>query len=114
MGGLRELNIKMGMPYVDQAIARLTAEITASKKEKYAVLKIIHGYGSSGVGGRLRTELRKYLAVQKQRGVIRNFVAGEDFSIFNMDALAMMRSCDEVRKDHDLDRSNNGITLILL
>ena len=44
------------MPYTDQAIQRLTLEIRQSRKMGCTVLKIIHGYGSSGKGGKIRTE----------------------------------------------------------
>ena len=49
------------MPYADQAIQRLTLEIRQSREMGCTVLKIIHGYGSSGKGGKIRTESRRYL-----------------------------------------------------
>lgn len=79
MGGgkaslLREVNLEAGLPYVDQAIKRLTFEIHHSRKLGCTALKIIHGYGSSGTGGRIRTESRKYLARLKGQGTIRDFL----------------------------------------
>ena len=70
------------MPYADQAIQRLTLEIRQSRKMGCTVLKIIHGYGSSGKGGKIRTESRRYLTRLKERGEIVNFLPGEKFSIF--------------------------------
>ena len=55
---LREVNLEAGKPIVDQAIRRLTFEISHSRSLGCSVLKIIHGYGSSGTGGRIRTEIR--------------------------------------------------------
>ena len=60
-GKLREINLEEGKPFVDQAIRRLTFELQQSRRSGYTVLKIIHGYGSSGRGGRIRTEARTYL-----------------------------------------------------
>ncbi len=114
MGPYKTVNIEAGMPLVDEAIRRLTYEIAAAKRQKCAALKIIHGYGSSGTGGRLRVEIRKYLSFQKKKGAIADFVAGEDFSIFNMAAIRMMDRCEALRRDSDLNRSNNGVTLVLL
>ena len=54
------------MPYADQAIQRLTLEIRQSRKMGCTVLKIIHGYGSSGKDGKIRTESRRYLTRLKE------------------------------------------------
>lgn len=77
-------------------------------------MKIIHGYGSSGTGGRIRVEARSYLARLKGRGEIRDVIYGEDFSIFNPAVLEAFRRCDGLRKDQDRERHNNGVTIILL
>ena len=47
---LREVNLEAGKPLVDQAIKRLTFELSHSRALGCTVLKIIHGYGSSGAG----------------------------------------------------------------
>ena len=104
-GRLREVNLELGKPTVNAAIKRLTG---------CAALKIIHGYGSSGTGGRIRVEARSYLARLKGRGEIRDVIYGEDFSIFNPAVLEAFRRCDGLRKDPDRERHNNGITMILL
>jgi hypothetical protein len=114
MEGYKTVNLEEGMPFADAAIKRLTYEIATAKRQKYKALKIIHGYGSSGTGGRLRVEVRKYLNGQKKKGAILDFITGEEFSIFNMAAIRIMDSCGALRKDSDLNRSNNGITLIHL
>ena len=102
------------MPFADQAIKRLTFEIHHSRAMGCTVLKIIHGYGSSGKGGKIRTESRKYLTRLKRQGEIRDFVKGEQFSIFEEATRQAFARCEELRRDHDLDRYNNGVTFILL
>ena len=111
---LREVNLELGMPFADQAIKRLTFEIHHSRAMACTVLKIIHGYGSSGKGGKIRTESRKYLTRLKRQGEIRDFVKGEQFSIFEEATRQAFARCEELRRDHDLDRYNNGVTFILL
>ena len=61
-GRLREVNLELGKPTVNAAIKRLTFELHHSRSLGCAALKIIHGYGSSGTGGRIRVEARSYLA----------------------------------------------------
>ena len=102
------------MPHVDQAIKRLTFELHHSRKLGCTVLKIIHGYGSSGTGGRIRVEARRYLARLQGRGEVRDVIRGEDFSIFDPGTRAAFLACEELRRDRDLERHNNGITFIVL
>jgi hypothetical protein len=78
------------------------------------VLKIIHGYGSSGKGGKLNFGLRKSFALRKQEGVIRDFVAGGDFSIFNPTVLSLLEVVPELRGDPDLNATNEGVTVLWL
>ena len=111
---VREVNLERGMPTADQAIRQLTFELRRSRSLGFGAVKIIHGYGSSGTGGRIRVESRKYLSRLKSRGEIAAFIPGEDFSIFNPDTLAAFRRCGGLRRDRDLERHNNGITIILL
>ena len=113
-GRLREVNLELGKPTVKEAIRRLTFELHHSRAMGCAAIKIIHGYGSSGAGGRIRVEARAYLARLKNKGELRDVIWGEDFSIFNPAVLAAFRRCGALRKDGDLERHNNGITVILL
>ena len=114
MSNYKEVNLELGMPQVKEAMGRLTFEITHCRALRYSVLKIIHGYGSTGTGGRIRTESRKLLTQMKANGQISDFIIGEEFSIFNSTTLSAFRKCDSLRKDHDLERHNNGVTFILL
>jgi hypothetical protein len=113
-GYLKEVNIKSDMPTADLAIRRVTHAIKNGQALGASAVKIIHGYGSSGKGGRIRTETRRYLDEQKRKGQIRDFIPGERFSIFDEATRAAFLLCNDLRADHDLDRSNNGITIVVL
>ena len=114
MSALREVNLERGMPRADQAIKQLTFEIHHSRALGYTAMKIIHGYGSSGAGGRIRVEARAYLARLKNRGEIAAVIPGEDFTIFSADTRAAFEKCPDLRRDRDLERHNNGITVVVL
>ena len=77
----RELNLELGRPTADEALRRLEAELEAARHMNTPLLKLIHGYGSSGKGGRIRTASRKYLLAQQEKGRIAAVVPGERFSI---------------------------------
>ena len=113
-GILREVDIKSDMPTVDDAIRRVTFHIKNAGSLGISVLKFVHGYGSTGKGGGIRTATRKYLETQKKRGAIRDYIPGEDFSIFDEATLQAFLICDELRKDSDIERHNNGVTIVVL
>ena len=113
-GTLKEINIKADMPTSSDAVKRVTFNLYNAKKLGYTALKIIHGYGSSGKGGKIRTETRRYLHQQKDKRFIHDFIPGESFSIFDESTRRAFLVCDELRRDSDLDRSNNGVTIVVL
>lgn len=113
-GYFKEVNIKADMPTASDAVKRITYNIRNGKQLGCAAIKFIHGYGSSGKGGRIRTEARRYLADQKQKGLIRDVIPGEDFSIFDEATRNAFMLCDELRRDSDLERHNNGVTIVIL
>ena len=114
MHTLREVNLELGMPVVADALRRLTFEIHNSKKMNCTVLKIIHGYGSTGKGGKIRTASRERLDFFTSKNEIKGYVTGENFSIFDDTTRKALRLCPELRKDRDLERCNNGVSFIML
>ncbi len=92
----------------------VAAEIRKASREHATVLKIIHGYGSSGKGGALRVGLRKSFALRKKEGVIKDYIPGEDFTIFNVAVLNLLEAVPELRGDPDLGATNEGVTFLRL
>lgn len=111
---IKELNLEQGMPSADMALRWLEAELEAARKMRRPGLKLIHGYGSSGRGGRIRTACRRYLREQAQAGRVKLVIAGEDFSIFAEETRRGFALCGQLRQDRDLDRENRGVTFVLL
>jgi hypothetical protein len=114
MSTLRTFNVEAGLPILDEARRRVIEEIKRAKRDRVRVLKVIHGYGSSGRGGALCVGLRKSFGLRKKEGVIRDFIAGESFSIFNPVVLALLETVPELRGDPDLNATNEGVTLLWL
>ena len=113
-GILREVNIKADNATVDDAIRRITYNIRNAGPLGVSAIKFIHGYGSTGKGGAIRTESRKYLERQEKQGYIKGFITGEQFSIFDDATRKAFLVCDELRRDSDLERHNNGVTIVIL
>lgn len=85
---IRELNLELGRPDAAEALRRLAAEVEAARHLGIPAMKLIHGYGSSGRGGRLRTACRTWLRQQELC-----FLPGEEFTIFNEEARRWLAVC---------------------
>ena len=111
---MRILNLEQGRP--DRLTARrlLLSGLENARASGHREVKLIHGYGSSGTGGRIRVEVRKYLGRLAARGEVKGFIPGEEFSIFQEETRRALLLCGELRRDRDLDRHNNGVTFVIL
>ena len=114
MSAIWTYNVEAGRPTLEEARRLVIEEIRWAKREGVRVLKVIHGYGSSGKGGALCVGLRKSFGLRRKEGVIKEFIAGEDFSIFNDAVLALLEAVPEMRGDPDLNATNEGVTVLWL
>lgn len=110
----RTINLEDGRPSLADALSRLGRELRTARAQKLRLLKLIHGYGSSGSGGKLRVAARRELDRLIARGYAGWYIEGERLSIFDEDTRRALAWCPELRGDPDLDRHNNGITLVVL
>lgn len=111
---LKTYNAEANYPTLDEARKLVIEEIKRAKREGVRVLKVIHGYGSSGKGGKLNFGLRKSFTLRKKEGVIKDFIAGENFSIFNPTVLSLLEAVPELRGDPDMNATNEGVTVLWL
>jgi hypothetical protein len=106
------LNLKAGMPTVEQAKRRLLEALYAPRGASGPVVKMIHGYGSSGKGGAIRSAIREQMAEWQRDGKVLKVVPGENWSIFDADSQDLRQRYAFLSKDEDLDRGNAGMTLV--
>jgi hypothetical protein len=111
---IKTVNLEHGMPSVAQAQARLTSELHVARQGRVTVLKIIHGYGSSGVGGDLRIALQSTLRQMQQSGQIRDCIFGENWRKSDDRAWELLKRFPELKDDSDFGRQNRGITIVVL
>ena len=107
-------NLESGMPTVPQALSRLADALRTARTERYAAVKIIHGYGSTGQGGAIRSAVQAELAQRARSGEVRAFIAGEDWRISDERSWALLQQCPELKQDSDLGRENKGICIVVL
>jgi hypothetical protein len=109
---IMEVNIKAGMPSAGAAKERLIARIAEAQRSGTDILKVIHGYGSKGVGGKLRVALRKTLERLASEGRLRRVVHGENWDIFDETTQGLLGDYTELSGDEDLGQHNAGITIV--
>ncbi len=102
------------MPSVHEALRRLDREIALARQEKHSLLKVIHGYGSTGAGGDIRIAVQRRLHDLAGAGQIRDCIFGENWSKTDDPTWRLMQAQSDLKSDLDLGRRNQGITIILL
>ena len=111
---LKIVNLELDRPTVPTALSLLENALHSARGQKYVAVKLIHGYGSSGVGGDIRIAVQKTLAQKIAVQEIRAFVAGEDWRISNEATWELLKKCPELKQDADLGRANRGISIVVL
>ena len=102
------------MPTVQEALHRLDREIVGARQQKNSLLKIIHGYGSTGAGGDIRMAVQKRLRELVEGGQIRGCIFGEDWSKTDDATWRLLQTQSDLKSDPDLGRRNLGITVVWL
>ena len=111
---IRTVNLKSDMPSIQEALQRLEREIAVARQGQVRLLKIIHGYGSSGVGGDIRIAAQKRLRELAEKGQIHGCIFGEDWAKSDEQTWRLLQGQRDLNSDPDLGRRNLGITIILL
>ena len=111
---IQTIDLKSDMPSVPEALQRLECELTLARKQGSAVVKLIHGYGSSGVGGDIRVAVQRRLYELAEAGRIRGCIFGENWSKSDEQTWRLLRDNPALKNDPDLGRRNLGITIVVL
>jgi hypothetical protein len=81
---------------------------SARQSAEIRVLRIVHGYGSSGRGGSLKTVARNWL--YRKRSALRAVIAGEDLTPFDPNAQELAAEC-QLSISTDLGPATEGMTV---
>jgi hypothetical protein len=111
---IKTVNLKSDMPSVQEALQRLDREIALARHGSAVLLKIIHGYGSSGAGGDIRISVQRRLHELAEGGQIRGCIFGENWSKSDDATWRLLQANSALKSDADLGRRNLGISIVLL
>jgi hypothetical protein len=102
------------MPTVSEALQHLDRELARARQAGCGVVKLVHGYGSTGAGGEIRIAAQRRLTEMAGRGEIRTCIFGESWAKSDERAWALINARPELKQDHDLGKRNLGITIVVL
>ncbi len=108
---IAELNLEYGSPTIPVAIQNMKNALTTYKGKGYKAVIVIHGYGSTGVGGGIKESVRKCLNENSMRGIVRMFVSGEDWINNKRSVLAI---CKDLASYERRIENNNGVVVVIL
>jgi len=110
----RIVNIERGRPLVETALKNMENELNRAGTEYVRVVTLIHGYGSSGKGGRIRTECRKMLDHLVQQKKIQSVIPGESFRKRSGPGKALLQRYPQLEQNCASDWANPGISIVVL
>ena len=111
---IHTVNLEQGKPLVRHALAQLDRELVLARQQHRPILKLVHGYGSTGLGGDIRIAVQKQLRELQDRGSIRACIFGEDWSTSDTLTWELLKTNPALKSDPDLGKRNQGITIVLL
>ncbi len=111
---MRTVNLKPDMPSVHEALQRLDRELALARQQKHALLKVIHGYGSTGAGGDICVAVQRHLKELVEQSQLRDCIFGENWAKSDDATWRLLQTHSELKNDPDLGRRNRGITVVLI
>ncbi len=105
-------NLEAGLPTVVQALERLERDLREARACGAKLVRIIHGYGSSGRGGKIRDAVRRELGRKLARGEVRAVVPGENYSSNSNSGRDLLCRFKEVKTTERSDTLNPGLTIV--
>lgn len=106
-----EVNLESEMPTVDVAIQKMKNSLTTYKRQGYRAVILIHGYGSTGVGGSIKAAVTKCLAESSMKGIVRTFAAGEQWTSRKKELVGMCKALENY--EHKI-ANNYGVSVVIL
>lgn len=113
MGGIKvkEVNLERGFPTVDVAIRDMIGQLGTYKRLGYRAIILIHGYGSTGEGGKIRQSVKQKLKEPSLTGLIKESLGGEDWGSGRRHYL---EACPQLKDFERRVDGNPGVTVVLL
>jgi hypothetical protein len=106
------VSVKDGMPTAAAAVGHLDLRLQTVRAAGGGLVRVIHGWGSTGQGGAIRTAVRNHLSALQRRGQVRAYVPGEDYSEVDGAGRRLRERYPSLRSSIATDSLNPGITFV--
>lgn len=111
MTKVREINLEYGSPTVDAAVRNMVNQLVTCKGQGCRAVILVHGYGSSGIGGGIKTAVRNKLREPSMSGIVRTFCGGERWFEKKKELVDACRPLSDYQRRID---GNPGVTVVIL
>ena len=110
-----EINIKQDGPYVEEALDRLTNLLRKSIEVGIKAIVLIHGYGSSGEGGRIKWAIHDALENNRYSDRVDEYHFGENVAYGTEAYHALLKRRPGLKRYlKRFKEGNSGMTVLLL
>ena len=109
------INLESGGPTAEEALERLTQQVRAASEAGIRALIVIHGYGSSGPGGKIKWVVRDALEHNYFSDRVDEYYFGEDLALGSSRYQAVIKRRASL-KNHlsQFKIGNAGMTVLLM
>jgi hypothetical protein len=110
-----EINIKQGNPYVEEALDQLTEQLRKCLELGVKAIVLIHGYGSSGEGGRIKWAIHDALENNRYSDRVDEYFFGEHVAYGSESYHALLKRRPGLKRYlKRFKEGNAGMTVLLL
>jgi len=111
MSKVKEINLEYGSPTVDIAVRNMVNQLSTCKGQGFKAVILVHGYGSSGVGGGIKVGVRNKLKEPSLSGIVRAYCGGE---LWHERKREMISICQNLSDFSRRIEGNQGVTVVIL
>lgn len=109
------INLEAGGPTAEEALERLTQHVRAAGEAGIRALIVIHGYGSSGSGGKIKWVVRDALEQNYFSDRVDEYYFGEDLALGSSSYQAVIKRRAKLKQHlSQFKIGNAGMTVLLL
>ena len=109
------INLEAGGPTAEEALERLTQQVRAASEAGIRALSVIHGYGSSGSGGKIKWVVRDALENNYFSDRVDEYHFGEDLALGSSGYQAVIKRRTNLKQHlSPFKIGNAGMTVLLM
>ena len=108
---VKEINLEHGYPTADIAVRNMINQLGTCKRQGVRAVVLIHGYGSSGTGGKIKKAVSEKLREPSMSGIVRMICSGEQWPDCKR---SVLNSCPRLKDYESRISGNYGVTVVLL